>query len=181
VNWRNNDGDSTLIAAVRRGHVDAALLLLINGANVDDVGLDSYSPLHICCRKGDFNMLNILLQSNPSTSLKTKDGKTALDIAKDKGYEDIYNRLLQHTQFMSTSSYVTSQLEQQRKQRNENRISSSFVSNSFPDIPSRPHNILPSLQQLPSPLRTLPAQDTAPSSTATQTSTNRGAIGRVSL
>ena len=41
-------------------------------------------------------MVNLLLNSSVNSSLKTRDGHTAFDIAKKKGHEDICQRLIQY-------------------------------------------------------------------------------------
>jgi ankyrin repeat protein len=65
----------------------------VHGANVNITGKDSLTPLHVCCTRGDYKALNVLLQSRPSLTQRTKDGKTALEIAETKGFEDICSRL----------------------------------------------------------------------------------------
>ena len=80
-------------AATRRGHCDTIQTLLVHGANVNVTGKDSLTPLHICCNRGDYKALNILLQSRPSLTTRTVGGKTALEIAESKGFEDICSRL----------------------------------------------------------------------------------------
>lgn len=57
--------------------------------------MDSLAPLHIATRRGDAESVNTLLNANTSTTIRTKDGQTALDIARAKGYESIYARLME--------------------------------------------------------------------------------------
>lgn len=84
------DEDTPLLAACRRGHIDVAKILLVYGAKVTSRGADSMTPLHIAARRGDNEMINLLLDSkNTAINLKTSDGKTAWDIAKSKGYTTI--------------------------------------------------------------------------------------------
>jgi ankyrin repeat protein len=59
-------------------------------------------PLHICARRGDRATLDLLLAANTLTTIKTKDGLTALDIAKSKGFEDIYARLMRQRSSIPT-------------------------------------------------------------------------------
>src|SRR4051812_14263017 len=86
INWKNKDGETALIAATKRGHLEVMHVLLVHGANTNIVDNDYYSPLHICARRGDLNSLELLLEQSNSIdrSLKTKRGQTALDIAKEK-------------------------------------------------------------------------------------------------
>ena len=94
MNFRNADGDTPLLAACRRGHSDTVALLLAHGADSNLTGVDSLAPVHICAKRGDSQTLDALLEANTNPSLKTRDGQTALDIAKAKGHEMIYSRLM---------------------------------------------------------------------------------------
>lgn len=91
--WRSPEGDTPLLAAARRGHCEAMQTLLVHGADVDATGKDSMTALHICCQRGDYKALNILLQANPALAKRTESGKTALEIAESKGFDDICSRL----------------------------------------------------------------------------------------
>ena len=71
------------------------MLLLAHGADSNICGMDSLAPLHIATRRGDAESVNTLLNANTSTTIRTKDGQTALDIARAKGYESIYARLME--------------------------------------------------------------------------------------
>ncbi len=69
-------------------------LLLAHGADSNLTGVDSLAAVHICAKRGDSQTLDALLEANTNPSLKTRDGQTALDIAKAKGHEMIYSRLM---------------------------------------------------------------------------------------
>ena len=95
VNWKGPEGDTPLLAAVRKGHLDTASLLLAYGADANIIGGDGLMPIHVAAKRGDYNTLNLLLEVNADTSARSSDGQTALDIAKAKGFEDIYGKLMQ--------------------------------------------------------------------------------------
>lgn len=95
VNWKHQDGDTPLLAACRRGHTETIALLLAHGADSNICGTDSFTPLHVSTRRGDAESVNVLLNANTSTTARTKEGQTALDIARAKGYESIYARLME--------------------------------------------------------------------------------------
>lgn len=95
INWKGQSGDTPLLAACRRGYVSSVQLLLAYGADVNICGNDSLYPIHVCVQRGDYEMLNVILESNVNTIMKTRDGYTALDIARMKGYDDICSRLIQ--------------------------------------------------------------------------------------
>ena len=95
INWQGPEGDVPLLAAARKGHVDAVSLLLANGAHVNHIGSDGYTALHIAVKRGDYEMTQLLLNdSNINIKIKNKEGLNALDIAKSKGNEEIYNILI---------------------------------------------------------------------------------------
>ncbi len=97
INWKNADGDTSLLAACRRGHADTVSFLVSHGADVNCPGKDLMNPLHICARRGDAATLEVLMSAgaaNLSTMAKNKEGQTALDIAKAKGYDNVYAILM---------------------------------------------------------------------------------------
>ena len=73
------------------------------------------APLHICTRRGDNVSLDLLLAANTNTTVKSRDGHTALDIAKTKGYEDVYSRLMRQRRSIST-------IQLQRKPNSVNHL-----------------------------------------------------------
>ena len=96
--------------------------MLAHGADANIAGNDSYAPIHICARRGDTNSLDLLLDANTNTLLKTKNGQTALDIAKEKGHEGIYSRImrqrstLNRTRDIPSSSGLTQNRAQESNQ-----------------------------------------------------------------
>jgi len=103
VNWKNSDGETPLLAACRRGHAETISMLLVHGADANIVSSnDGLAPLHICAKRGDHISLDHLLAANTNTTIKTRDGQTALDIAKSKGYEDIYGMLMRQRRSIPT-------------------------------------------------------------------------------
>lgn len=94
INWKHpSDGDTPLLTACRRGHTSTVETLLVHGADVNIPGNDMLCPVHICCLRGDYATLNILLTANPNMNIRTKDGKTAFQLAESKGHENICTRL----------------------------------------------------------------------------------------
>lgn len=94
INWKNANGTTCLIEATKKGHYHAMKLLLEYHADVNLLNSDGYAAIHICVKRNDIKGLDILLQqSNIIIDLKTKDGLTALDIAKQKKYNEIIHRL----------------------------------------------------------------------------------------
>lgn len=71
--------------------------LLTHGASPDIQDNRGWTPLIEAIEKNDVAAVKILLERNADVSLKTKDGQTAIDIAKENGYNSIIG-LLDHCQ-----------------------------------------------------------------------------------
>ncbi len=63
-------------------------LSFLNGAN--DVG---NTPLHVAAQNNDFDMIKLLLEHGADKTYLNNEGKTALDIAKEKSYKTIIDLL----------------------------------------------------------------------------------------
>lgn len=74
--------------------------MLARGADSTVVGADSFNALHVCADKNDITTLNVLLDAGTSIKKKTRDGLTAYDIAKQKHYDVICDRLMRSTDQM---------------------------------------------------------------------------------
>jgi len=72
--------NSPLMDAAHKGKHILAGKLLAAGANVNKVGKQDMTALHLAARRGDPKMVKILLEARADTSLKSKIG-TALHLA----------------------------------------------------------------------------------------------------
>lgn len=79
-----------LFKAIEYGTVDIVRYLIERGVNVNECNIDGMYALHIAVEVGNLNKVEILVNT-PSIQLnyRNKAGKTALDIAKDLGYNEI--------------------------------------------------------------------------------------------
>jgi len=68
-------------------------LLLENGASPNIPQEGGWVPLHEAARIGDNQMVAVLLQNGADPLLRSDDGKTAADIARASGHEEIVNLL----------------------------------------------------------------------------------------
>jgi hypothetical protein len=87
-------GSGALIYAALRGNEDNVQYLLTRGADVNEmVPLTYYSqedmgsPLHKAVENGHISAVNILLESGADITLKDAKGRTAADIAAQKGMD----------------------------------------------------------------------------------------------
>ena len=83
MEWANPDyyGHRAVAAASARGHKDVVAFLHSRGADVNAVDDHQYTPLHWAAYHGHPAVCSTLLALGADTTAK-KDGKTALDIAR---------------------------------------------------------------------------------------------------
>ena len=80
---------SPLHSAVESGSLPLLNLLLEHGANPDAVEFLQATPLHSAAARGSKEMVERLLKAGADSRHKTKDGKTAADLARQYGHEDL--------------------------------------------------------------------------------------------
>ena len=84
---------TALHAAVSSNQIDIALWLLDAGADVNARQQMDYTPLMGAAANARAELLDLLLARGADPSLSTTDGKTAADLARDHGHEDVARRL----------------------------------------------------------------------------------------
>ena len=80
---------------------DIATALIERGANVNAVNIHGVSPLMIAAARGNLPVIGVLLEAGADPLLKSKAGKTAIDIARENLNEDAVKSI---TLFQSTIS-----------------------------------------------------------------------------
>ena len=78
------------------------------------------TPLHFACNNGHLEVAKILLGNSICLTQKNKDGKTALDIAKDKTQKKIYRMI--YEKMVSTLSTSETQIENVEEHREIKRM-----------------------------------------------------------
>ena len=79
-------GGEALYAAAREGHADIAELLLGGGA---DPNADEGEALLEGARRGHKDIVKLLLEAGADRTPVRNDGKTALEIAEEKGHAEV--------------------------------------------------------------------------------------------
>ncbi|UCM86224.1 MAG: ankyrin repeat domain-containing protein [Rickettsia endosymbiont of Culicoides impunctatus] len=84
------DGDTPLHMACYRANTGAIKLLLDHGASINEVNNDGYTPLHFLVSAENtievdkkLTAIKYLLERSASSTVKNKEGKSAIDLAKD--------------------------------------------------------------------------------------------------
>jgi ankyrin repeat protein len=82
-----------LHSAAAGGHADIVELLLSAGAEPNQRQLHGWTPLHAAAQNGDLRSLEALLAAGADPALRNDKGRSAADVARDAGHEDLAARL----------------------------------------------------------------------------------------
>jgi len=96
VNTRGRDGGTPLHAAIRNGHSDVALLLLVNDADLHARDNQGETPLHVASRQGDVKVMKDLIDCRANLDATNRDNETALSLASMDGRLEAARLLLKH-------------------------------------------------------------------------------------
>ena len=87
-------GDAPLHYAVYRNNVEAARILLNNGADINDVDNQKQAALHMAATNGSVDILALFIDHKAVLSLADNDGATALQLAVAEGHTKFVQLLL---------------------------------------------------------------------------------------
>ncbi|KAG4927563.1 hypothetical protein JHK82_053327 [Glycine max] len=94
VDSLTKDGYTALHLAVREGSRDCARLLLANNARTDiRDSRDGDTCLHVAAGVGDESMVKLLLNKGANKDVRNFNGKTAYDVAAEKGHARVFDAL----------------------------------------------------------------------------------------
>lgn len=79
INSRDASGDSLLHIASIRGIIEEVLVLIEHGANVNEIGEMSYTPLHYAVNYKHMDVIQLLLKNGADVTIKNDFGKSACD------------------------------------------------------------------------------------------------------
>jgi len=83
INDTNEDGETSLLIASRKGHLPICELLINNGSNVNDVNKQGETPLHLALRH--LPVCELLIRNGADINHKNMDEETPLLIASQLG------------------------------------------------------------------------------------------------
>jgi len=94
VNETDNEGRTALMFAVTNMHRDSANVLLEHGADVNLKANDGSTALMLAASSGGSDLARALLSRGADVTPKFREsGKTALDLAKERGHTEIVDFL----------------------------------------------------------------------------------------
>ena len=82
--------------ASQMGHVEAARLLIEQGANATAKGKDGITPLHLATREQRIDLVRLLAEHGADISVEDNDGRTPLHFAVREGNVDLARLLVEH-------------------------------------------------------------------------------------
>jgi uncharacterized protein len=82
---RNGDGDTPLHIFIWGNETENALLLIENGIDINAIGDMGETALHVALHQNNEVVMRALMNANAKTDIVSEFGKTAVDMAKDKG------------------------------------------------------------------------------------------------
>lgn len=89
VNARSPSGSTALHDAALAGQRAVALLLIEQGADINAGDTESAAtPLHMAAGFGRTEVVALLLERGADRRLRTKAGKSALDLAREGGFSE---------------------------------------------------------------------------------------------
>ncbi|KAM3923689.1 ankyrin repeat and protein kinase domain-containing protein 1 [Leptodactylus fuscus] len=89
VNSRTVSGSTPLILAVQRKLLDICSCLIENGADVNIMDEDKWSPLHFAAQVGDDRIARLLLDNGARVDALERDDWTPLHLASQNGFENV--------------------------------------------------------------------------------------------
>lgn len=96
-NTETPEGMTVLMLAAKHGHTDIAEVLLKHGTDVNRKTSDkNYTAIMFAAYGGHTETVEMLMQKGANIDVINKDGKTALQYAKDKGHKAIVDLLASH-------------------------------------------------------------------------------------
>jgi ankyrin repeat protein len=82
-------GRTALHKAALIGRLDICRLLLDRGAKVDHLDMEQYTPLLHAAEWGHLSVVKLLVERGADVCVKNDDGRTASDVARSKGKQDV--------------------------------------------------------------------------------------------
>ncbi|KAL3328653.1 hypothetical protein AABB24_036007 [Solanum stoloniferum] len=94
LNSIDSQGRTPLHIAAIHGHVEVIQFLVSVGSDTDMLDTQGWTPLHFAAHQGHVEAVGVLLNhSNFAKYVVTKQGKTAYELAIDKGHSKLYDVL----------------------------------------------------------------------------------------
>ncbi|ANP81770.1 hypothetical protein BAQ53_13190 [Bacillus sp. B25(2016b)] len=92
---KNENENTPLQAAIANKQSELVAFLIEKGSNVNIMQSGGWTGLHEAALLGNEEIIMLLLKNGANKMIKKNDGKTAYDIALEKGYDHLLHHLKQ--------------------------------------------------------------------------------------
>ncbi|MCF8130830.1 MAG: ankyrin repeat domain-containing protein [Deltaproteobacteria bacterium] len=82
---KGSDGDTALHVFIWSNETEKAIFLIENGADINAIGDMGETPLHAALHRKNMAVIKALLNAHARTDISSEFGKTARDMALEKG------------------------------------------------------------------------------------------------
>ena len=89
INAQDDEGHTALYRVAGHGHIHIGRILLDNGADHNSRANDRSTPLHYALRNGKLEVVHLLLERGADVDVVDAMGRTAYQIALDRGHDEI--------------------------------------------------------------------------------------------
>ncbi|WP_377865398.1 ankyrin repeat domain-containing protein [Bacillus sp. R86525] len=93
IRAKNENENTPLQAAIANKQSELVALLIEKGSDVNAVQSGGWTGLHEAALLGNEEIIILLLENGANKTIKKNDGKTAYDIALEKGHEHLLHHL----------------------------------------------------------------------------------------
>lgn len=93
IRAKNENENTPLQAAIANKQSELVAFLIEKGSDVNAVQSGGWTGLHEAALLGNEEIIILLLENGANKMIKKNDGKTAYDIALEKGYESLLHHL----------------------------------------------------------------------------------------
>ncbi|KKQ33248.1 MAG: C-terminus family protein [candidate division TM6 bacterium GW2011_GWF2_37_49] len=87
-------GHRNLIEAISHNDVHAVQILIARGANVNEQGINGYTPLHLAVNLGNLVIVRILIANHANINAQNDEGETPLLLAIISGFAGVVVELI---------------------------------------------------------------------------------------
>ncbi|HFJ9437813.1 MULTISPECIES: ankyrin repeat domain-containing protein [Bacillus] len=92
---KNENENTPLQAAIANKQSELVAFLIEKGADINVIQSGGWTGLHEAALLGSEEIVMLLLENGANKAIKKNDGKTAYDIALEKGYDHLFHHIKQ--------------------------------------------------------------------------------------
>jgi hypothetical protein len=124
IESKSKKGNTPLMNAALKGHVEICKLLLDHGAKIEAKSNLGFTPLHIACQKGRPPVVSLFIDRGADVEASTNHGWRPLHIAAKKGHLKIVKALIaRHVDMNALTNNGRTALRKARRKKHKSIVS----------------------------------------------------------